>query len=379
MNNTKMSQKDLVKELNITKNKTEFINDLNLFLNLSAFDSSENNYYNAVKKKIRHHMDGWELNIEDNFSIVHKYIKSNKLPYKIGKNEGFENIKNDRFILSVLIEIYAINIISNNDELTKKRLVDFIHSEFENNKIELKYKDIMFLDLEYLFKDRKTILKFKQTTLNLKEEIQDSFDIIKDIFEKRNKIELKLNYKLDSFEKEEIIANKIDIQKEIIELKKDITRLKEEVNYKDKLIEKYKNNQLELIEKINNVKKGDINTEEYRDEQASKVIIDFVKNMNNDINGNILDRLYCYSKGKEEKNLMFITNNLFNVLRQMGVYPRETIKIGDTVSIEEYSFYNYRLNKDISDIKLSEGKVVYPAWFYKNKEILKPFVDVKGE
>lgn len=46
--------------------------------------------------------------------------------------------------------------------------------------------------------------------------------------------------------------------------------------------------------------------------------------------------------------------------------------------IEEYSFYKYRLNKDISDIKLDKGKVVYPTWFYNGKEILKPYVNIKG-
>jgi hypothetical protein len=101
--------------------------------------------------------------------------------------------------------------------------------------------------------------------------------------------------------------------------------------------------------------------------------------MNDDTNGNILDRLYCYSKGEKEKNLMFVATNLFNVFRQMGISPRETKKIGTDVDIEEYSFYNYRLNKDISDIKLSKGDVLYPAWFYNGVEILKPYVSIKGE
>ncbi|MGG7060475.1 hypothetical protein ACQPUZ_19765, partial [Clostridium tertium] len=59
--------------------------------------------------------------------------------------------------------------------------------------------------------------------------------------------------------------------------------------------------------------------------------------------------------------------------------PRETIKLGSSVSIEEYSFYNYRLNKDISDIKLCEGTVIYPSWFYNSTEIQKPYVNVNGE
>ena len=40
--------------------------------------------------------------------------------------------------------------------------------------------------------------------------------------------------------------------------------------------------------------------------------------------------------------MMFIITNLFNVFRQLGIFPRETHKIGENVSIEEYSFYNYR-------------------------------------
>ena len=114
-------------------------------------------------------------------------------------------------------------------------------------------------------------------------------------------------------------------------------------------------------------------------EQYKKALIDLVKTLNDSSNGNLLDRLYCYLKDEDAKNLPFIVSNLLNVLRQMGIYPRETIKIGKIVPIEEYSFYNYRINKDISDIKLCEGEIVYPAWFYNDKEIIKPYVNIKGE
>ena len=124
MINRNIGIRDLIKELDITRNKVEFANDLNLFLNISAFDEYPGEYYDIVRFKFNEYMGKWNLDINDSFSIISKYIKSRKLPYKIVKDEGFEMIKSEKFIISILVELYAINIIINNDEISKLKLLN---------------------------------------------------------------------------------------------------------------------------------------------------------------------------------------------------------------------------------------------------------------
>ena len=158
MINRNIGIRDLIKELDITRNKVEFANDLNLFLNISAFDEYPGEYYDIVRSKFNEYMEKWNVDINDSFSTISKYIKSRKLPYKIVKDEGFEMIKSEKFIISILVELYAINIIINNDEISKDEIIKFIHNELNNNGIKISEKDIVLNDLDYLFKDRKLTL-----------------------------------------------------------------------------------------------------------------------------------------------------------------------------------------------------------------------------
>lgn len=57
--------------------------------------------------------------------LICKYIKPNKLPYKIAKDEVFENIKSD--------------------------IAKFIYKEFMNNGIQVRRNDIVLKDLYYIF------------------------------------------------------------------------------------------------------------------------------------------------------------------------------------------------------------------------------------
>lgn len=390
MINRNIGIRDLIKELNITRNKVEFANDLNLFLNISAFDEYPGEYYDIVRFKFNEYMGKWNLDINDSFSIISRYIKSRKLPYKIVKDEGFEMIKSEKFIISILVELYTINIIINNDEISKTEIIKFIYNEFNNNGIKISEKDIVLNDLDYLFRDKRLTLICKENLKNKEIEIKKSLDKTIGEIERRKNIKLNLNIKACEFEKTEnkndkwenvIIKknkqNQIEIENR--ELKEQIEKLKKEVEINNHLINEYMDKEIIIQNEINKLQKYNIELMSYGQEQYSRALTDLVKNMNDDTNGNLLDRLYSYSKGKDEKNLMFVATNLFNVFREMGISPRETIKIGSNVCIEEYSFYNYRLNKDISDIKLCEGEVLYPAWFYNSKEILKPYINIKGE
>lgn len=382
MNNTKIGIRDVINELDISKNKIEFVNDLNLFLNVVAFDESSKDYYETIKEKFEEYMYKWNIDLDKNFFVISKYIKSRKLPYKIAKDEGFNQIKSEKFIISMLVEIYAMKLIICNNRNSKDELSKFICKEFNRNKMKLTEKEIVLNDLDYLFKDNKLFEICRESMLKRENEINNSLDKLIDAISKRKNIILDLSYNMD-YNLSESNQEKEDIKSEYIQennkLKNQVEKLKKDLELNNILVSEYIDREIELKDEINKLQSYSMDLVNYGEEQYSKALIDLVKVMNDSTNGNILDRLYCYSKGEEEKNLMFIAKNLFNVFRQLGIFPRETTKIGDDVLIEEYSFYNYRLNKDISDIKLCEGEVVYPAWFYNNKEILKPYVCIKGE
>ncbi|MBO3443253.1 hypothetical protein [Clostridium sp. CCUG 7971] len=381
MGNLKIGIKDVVNELGIKNNRNEFINELTLFLNLIAFDKNSGEYYDVMRLRFYEYMNKWNLDIEKSFSIIAKYVKSHKLPYKIVKDEGFEGIKSEKFILSIFVELYLMMIVVNNDEPSKEKLKAFIHSELNKNKINLNEKDIVISDFDHLFKDKKLFFICKKSLINKRKEIKLAFDETVKAIENRNNIKLKLNYiihKNNDFG-ENVILKKDEKIEQIDELKWQIEKLKKDIELNNLIINEYIDKEVSLKNELNKLQLENIELIGYAKEQYSKALIDLVQNMNDSTNGNLLDRLYCYSKGKEETNLMFVATNLFNVLREMGIFPRETIRVGDNVKVEEYSFYNYRLNKDISDINSCEGKVLYPAWFYNNKEILKPYVNIKGE
>lgn len=381
MGNLKIGIKDVVNELGIKNNRNEFINELTLFLNLIAFDKNSGEYYDVMRLRFYEYMDKWNLDIEKSFSIIAKYVKSHKLPYKIVKDEGFEGIKSEKFIISILVELYLMMIVVNNDEPSKEKLKVFIYNELNKNKIRLNEKDIVISDFDHLFKDKKLFFICKKSLIDKQKEIKLAFDETVKAIENRNNIKLKLNYiihKNNDFGENVILKDDEKIE-QIDKLKWQIEKLKKDIELNNVIINEYIDKEVSLKNELNKLQLENIELIGYAKEQYSKALIDLVQNMNDSTNGNLLDRLYCYSKGKEETNLMFVATNLFNVLREMGIFPRETIRVGDNVKVEEYSFYNYRLNKDISDINSCEGKVLYPAWFYNNKEILKPYVNIKGE
>ena len=382
MNNIKIGIRDVIKDLDINKNKVEFINDLNLFLNVIAFNDSEKDYYETVKENIDDYMGKWEVDFDKNFFIISKYIKSRKLPYKIAKDEGFDQIKSEKFIISMLVEMYAMKLIIENNRNLKDELNRFICNELNENGLKVIEKDIILNDLDYLFKDNKLFSICRENLSKRQDEINLSLNKLINVVSKRRNITLQLSYDMGKNIHEDIgIEDKLTqvYKEENIELKNQIDKLKKDLELNNVLLSEFLDKEIELKNEINKLQSYAMELTSYGEEQYSKALIDLVKLMNDSTNGNLLDRLYCYSKGHEEKNLMFIAKNLFNVFRQLGIFPREITKIGEDVIIEEYSFYNYRLNKDISDIKLCEGEIVYPAWFYNNKEILKPYVKIKGE
>lgn len=380
-----IGMRDLIKELNINKNKIEFSNDLNLFLNISAFNEYEGEYYDIIKLEFNNCMNKWNIDINNCFGILSKYIKSRKLPYKIRKDEGFNMIKSERFIISMLVELYAMNIIAHNGYVSKKSILNFIYSELELNGLNISQNEIVLNELDYLFKEKKLTEICREVLILNQKQIENALKKTVEELERRRKRKIKLEnviHKYKNENEENVITNyedEICLKLENTNLKKQLKELKREIELTSIIINEHMDKEIILQNEINKLQKDNIEIFSYGKDQYDKALIELVKNMNSDTNGNLLDRLYSYSKGGEEKNLIFLATNLFNVFREMGVSPRETIKIGAEVSIEEYSFYNFRLNKDISDIKLCNGKVIYPAWFYNGKEILKPYVNIEGE
>ena len=195
MENTKISIKDIIDEFEITKNRAEFTNDLNLFFNMMAFDNSKGKYYNIIKNRFNDYMKDWDIDLNKNFMFICKYIKSNKLPYKIAKDEGFENIKSDKFIISILVELYAIKIIISNKEIIKKYdIANFIYKEFMNNGIEVRRNDIVLNDLEYIFKDDNIYSICKSRLEYRKEDVNKSIVQVIKVLEGRKNIKVNLRY-----------------------------------------------------------------------------------------------------------------------------------------------------------------------------------------
>ncbi|MCR8746530.1 MICOS complex subunit MIC60 [Romboutsia lituseburensis] len=382
MNNIAIGIRDVIREFDITKNKIEFTNDLNIFLNISAFNESTGEYYDVIKSNFNDYMKKWNIDINNKFLILSKYIKSRKLPYKIAKDEGFEMIKSEKFIISMLVELYAMNIIMENENVSKQELSKFIQSELELNDLKIAEKDIILNDLDYYFKEKKLMNLCRENMMKNDKELKNALEKTVKEVERRKKVKINLETKIINSEiqsRENVILNNESIIQENIQLRQEIEKLKKEIDITNSIINEHMDKEICFQNEITKLQKDNIDLLNYGKIQYEKALVDLVKNMNDDTNGNLLDRLYCYCKGSKEQNLMFIATNFFNVFRQMGISPRETIKLGSSVSIEEYSFYNYRLNKDISDIKLCEGNVIYPSWFYNSTEILKPYVNVRGE
>ena len=171
VNNIKVSITDVITELNITDNKIEFMNDLNLFLNIVAFIESKENYYDIIREKFDEYMGKWKLNFNDSFLIISKYIKAHKLPYKILKDEGFKQIKSEKFILSILVELYTMKLVIENNKNSKNEIKKFIYNELKEKDFNINQKDIILNDLDYLFKDDSVFFICRNNMLKRKNEI----------------------------------------------------------------------------------------------------------------------------------------------------------------------------------------------------------------
>lgn len=338
----KIDSKYFIKELGIVDNKIEFMMDMDIFLSILSVDKSNKKYIQLLKEKIDDYMGIWNVDLNKNFDLINDYIVSNKLAYKIIKDD--DNLKSERILKNVLTEVYIINLIIENDISQKEILKNFVNEEFKRNNLNIYKIENIYKNFDYIFKNKKLLFIYKNKIKSYKNEFREILNKVVSIYEKKTNIKLDLNTK-------QYIKNV-----EIEEYKKLIKKLEEEI----KLL------------KEENLK----STEQ---EQKEKVIIDLLKDINNSSNGNILDRLYIYLKYKKDENIDFILVNLFNVLRQLGIFPRETSKVGDEVVIGEYSFYDYRFDNDISDIKQTKAEVIYPSWFYKEKQVLKPYVKLKGD
>ena len=246
VNNIKVSITDVITGLNITDNKIEFINDLNLFLNIVAFIESKKNYYDIIREKFDEYMGKWELNFNDGFLIISKYIKAHKLPYKILKDEGFKEIKSEKFILSMLVELYTMKLVIENNKNSKNEIKKFIYNELKEKDFNINQKDIILNDLDYLFKDDSVFFICRNNMLKRKNEIDFSLKKVIEELSIRKNIKLELNYNMDY--KENI---KNEFNEEIITLKKEIEKLKNDLETNNLLISDYIDKEIELNNEIN--------------------------------------------------------------------------------------------------------------------------------
>lgn len=253
----KIDSKYFIKELGIVDNKIEFMMDMDIFLSILSVDKSNKKYIQLLKEKIDDYMGIWNVDLNKNFDLINDYIVSNKLAYKIIKDD--DNLKSERLLKNVLTEVYIINLIIENDISQKEILKNFVNEEFKRNNLNIYKIENIYKNFDYIFKNKKLLFIYKNKIKSYKNEFREILNKVVSIYEKKTNIKLDLNTK-------QYIKNV-----EIEEYKKLIKKLEEEI----KLL------------KEENLK----STEQ---EQKEKVIIDLLKDINNSSNGNILDRLYIF-------------------------------------------------------------------------------------
>mgnify|MGYP005779501781 FL=1 len=131
----KIDSKYFIKELGIVDNKIEFMMDMDIFLSILSVDKSNKKYIQLLKEKFDDYMGIWNVDLNKNFDLINDYIVSNKLAYKIIKDD--DNLKSERLLKNVLTEVYIINLIIENDISQKEILKNFVNEEFKRNNLNI--------------------------------------------------------------------------------------------------------------------------------------------------------------------------------------------------------------------------------------------------
>ena len=83
----------------------------------------------------------------------------------------FKQIKSEKFILSILVELYTMKLVIENNKNSKNEIKKFIYNELKEKDFNINQKDIILNDLDYLFKDDIVFFICRNNMLKRKNEI----------------------------------------------------------------------------------------------------------------------------------------------------------------------------------------------------------------
>ena len=361
---------DLVKEYNLNK-EDEPLFWLKIDILIESLSIDENNksgnYDSAMKRN-------WSKFFDIPYSKkVFGYLRKHKLPFKLIRDSGIQDIKSDNFVSNIIINsIMKLVIINNEETLTIQKLREktiawagmFIKDEKALNE------ELNSLIYHY-FKFKFDIEVFKETLTPYKNVYLKLLRISLEHFKSKGKItdeEIKniLEYKEEK-DIDDIVAVSLDRErlKSTYELvishnKREIDMLKEE------------------IEELNSKQRESFN---YSMNQYKFGIRDLFNLINSKNYGNIVDRFYCHVNGSKkltEKELTMLVKNLIISLEAFGILPYSEENIGSSIEVEDKNIgTKYRVSDDVYKVNSREGEIVFPGWKYKDETLELPLVKIK--
>lgn len=359
--------KDVILEYKIKReDEGIFWAKLDCLIETSTMDKSEDRFMPCIKRNWGNIFDCYEYK----FGIIFKYIKSVKLPYMFLKEKEINYIENTNFIENILVSSMIKIIIIQNDNYTE-----------EDIKKELLTKLQGYVEKDYILHELNLTLKkylcFGNNIDNLRRIFVDFFDTYINIYNiafdeltKRKK-----SYKIENKENKANIVDMggNDMNKNVDELEQLRDKYEFIISNKNTEIEALKNELLETEQRGRE-------SFNYAMTQYRRAIHNLLTLINEDVYGNILDRLFSHVSGRKEMSideLTMLLQNMFTAFNKFGIKPTKKDMIGEkvTVKAEEIGRY-YRLDRDLSKSNAESGTVEFPGWTFREENVFLPLISL---
>lgn len=407
----KVTAKELLKYFKIPLiYREKFITNLDLSLELKCLSGKLGDLKEIVAENME--LLVGKTDKEDRYSRykIEDYVKSKKLALKLILEEGIEKVNNQRLIINEFTSIYCKYLASFNEFYLLNNCKRKIVSTLKELGISNPDQEDILNEIKYYFhrntgyvQTKKLLERSRGELLNLSKIL--AVEITKRIGSKdlmvneilqitseknannqevnENKEQRILNSnvvnednRLD--EKDSEILKKVNKKNkiEVKDLKLRIEELEETLEAESVI---YQEEKERLLIEIGQLRRDKHETMDYAKEQYRKAMENLIRTLTDGSYGFVLDSVYKYVKGYDENvDMRAIATNLLSALQCLNILPVEKERVNDEITIDAESVYKYRFNKDISDDVNPKGIIKSPAWFYKNEEIVKEYVEVKG-
>lgn len=339
---------------------------LDCLIETSTMDNSEDRFMPCIKRNWKNIFDCYEYR----FGIIFKYVKLVKLPYMFLKEKEISYIENINFIENILVSSTIKIIIIENDNYTE-----------ENIKKDLLTKLQGYVEKDYILHELNLTLKkylcYGNTIDNLRRVFVDFYDIYISIYNiafdeltKRKK-----SYKIEAKENK---ANIVDMGGN--DMDKNVEEL-EQLREKYEFIISNKNTEIEALknELIETEQRGR-ESFNYAMTQYRRAIHNLLTLINEDVYGNILDRLFAHVNGRKkmsEDELTMLLQNMFTAFNKFGIKPIKKDMVGKKVMVKAEEIGRlYRLDKDLSKSNAESGTVEFPGWTFREENVFLPLISL---